>query len=206
MDMTEESVFNRIPFRGIWWIMRDNNIQTDFFGEGLQFFLKSVVSVGIPTTGIAENQDITGIRIIMNAVVIPPPPKIVNDKRSRFTAIANGDKADVLLHIENAMRDNFPFPQMGVIMVICLLWCLTVTFSIALESPKKLLFLAIYTQNRALKGHKRNKMHDNAKLGITVLTGSGGYGFRDFSILISQGKQLAFDKTIAQDHTILCGI
>lgn len=89
--------------------MSDDNIKTDFFGEGLQFFLKGMVSVGIPTTCIAENQDITSIRIIMDAVIKPPLPKIINDKRSRFAAIANRDKADVLLHIENTMRDNFPF-------------------------------------------------------------------------------------------------
>jgi hypothetical protein len=35
VDMTKEAVFNGIPFRGIWWIMSDDNIKTDFFGEGL---------------------------------------------------------------------------------------------------------------------------------------------------------------------------
>ncbi len=59
-------------------------------------------------------------------------------------------------------------------MVICLLRCLTVTFSITVECPKKFFFLAIYTQNRALEGHNRNKMKDNAKLSIAVLIASGG--------------------------------
>ncbi len=112
-----------------------------------------MVPVRICPSRIASQKDVFSVRVLMDAVLEPPPKQVVQYEVSCLTTAPNGDVTLVSLQIINAVWDDFAFREVLVIVVVYLNRPTAITPAIAVEITQALFLLTIDTQHRAPQTH-----------------------------------------------------
>ena len=89
--------------------MRDNEVYTDLASQQEHMFFEGIVAITIGTTSVTKDKNGSGIRVMMNAIMFPPPAQVISDKFSRLVTVANRDVRFMLLQIIDSVRHYFTF-------------------------------------------------------------------------------------------------
>jgi hypothetical protein len=71
-DVWKQAMFNRVVFGARRGVMGDAEVEPQAIGEGLSRFLEHLTIGGIAATAVAEQQEATGVGIMLGAVLFPP--------------------------------------------------------------------------------------------------------------------------------------
>ncbi len=105
-NVTEHVMFNPIPFRRPWRIVRYTDYDPKLVRQSLQFHLPRPVPRPIAAPAIGFDQPPLGVRVAIATLLEPPPPDRGNCKGCRLMGCPDPDIASVPALIVNTIRDT----------------------------------------------------------------------------------------------------
>lgn len=138
---------NGIVFGGVRGVVSNAEFDADLIGEVLQVCLEEIMVGVVATAPITQDQERSGLRIVILPLVIPPIPQTVAGEFAGIFAYSQIDVAGVVADIINPMWNNHPFSEAGEIMVIDRRRYGTIHRTRSVEIAQQFLLLGIHTDN-----------------------------------------------------------
>ena len=111
--MTEQAVFNLIPFAGAWWEMAQMERQASFIGEFLQFEFPEPIAVAIAAATIGGNQQMFTTTILGLSQLLPPTSNRFNGKLCGIMVNPHVHPRLILAQVIDAIGNRFALGFIG---------------------------------------------------------------------------------------------
>ena len=147
-DMWEETMLNGIILGGVRWIMGYANFHSHLISQLLQILLEQVVPGTIAATTVTQNQDRSGMRVVVASISVPPVAEAVTGKLTGVMACAKLDVAHVALQVVECVGDDATLGKAVEIMVVGFQFVQGVEMSFPIEIAQELLLLSIHAKDR----------------------------------------------------------
>ena len=147
----EKPVFDRVVLRTIRRVVHHHYANPELFGKIHEVLLHNVMTAGVGTSAIAEDDKIFCVLVHFGEVFIPESLHIVAYELGGVVAESYSHVADVVRHIIDAVRHNQAVGESGEIMVEALGCAETKHLPSPLEVADDLLFLGVNADYRDAK-------------------------------------------------------
>lgn len=117
MHLGEKAVFNGVPFGAVGRIVAYDNALLEFLCQVEQLLFECEMAITVGPPAVAKQEDMIGLWVLMDALFVPPPAQVVDDKGRAFVGVADRDEPTVPFDIENAVRDDLALGQVGVLVI-----------------------------------------------------------------------------------------
>jgi hypothetical protein len=167
--MGKEAVLDRVMLRAVGRIMRHPDIQSQPSGEVLQRLLEHLSVGGVAASAIAEQQQATGVRKVLAAMLAPPVGDTI---AAKCTGVVTGVEVEIPVvprYVITPMGNQFAFPRAGKIMVEDLDGRLGVGMTVSRTIPEQFLFLGVEADDRIPRRPIFSlELGDVLKLGVPI--------------------------------------
>ena len=151
-DLTEQPMFNRVPFRRARRIMAHRNRQAQRISDlDLQLLFPNPRAGAVTAAAVRLNQYVCRLRIPLAQFCLAPMRQIVHGKGRRISRLANVDGATVIPQVVDPIGNGPPDRIMRKIVRINLLRCLAPDLARVFEVADQFLFLGIHTDDRLVR-------------------------------------------------------
>ena len=208
VNLGEQAVLDGVPFGTIGRVVADDYLDSEFFCQVQQFLFEGVVAMPIGTAAVAEQQDVIGVRVLVYAVPVPPPAKVVHDESGGFMGVPQGHIALVLLEVEDAVRDDLPCGKVGVIVVKNLWSLLAQHLPAPVKVAQTLFFLGVYAQRRVVshQTEEADQVYQNLELLLPVRALTRHQLLRGPALAVALGFQNSLDRPVADRLAVPRGV
>src|SRR5438132_1735322 len=111
--MTEQAVFNLVPFARAGREMAHFDFQARFVAESLQFDFPKAVSATVAAAAVGRDQQAARSRVTALAQALPPGADRFDCELGRVTTDTNTDPRFVAGQIVDPIRNSLPFARIG---------------------------------------------------------------------------------------------
>jgi len=106
-DVTEQSVFDLVPFACPWRIVADFDSQSRFVCKALKFILPNPIAMTVASSAVRRYQESLRLRIAFLSQSMPPAAYRFDRKLRSVSTDANGDPGFVGFHVIHAIGNGF---------------------------------------------------------------------------------------------------
>ena len=146
-DLREKPVFNRIPLRRVRGIVRYYYVNMEVFGKFDQLLLEKPAGTAVGTSTITEQHDGSCMWIDILEHTIPVVLEIVAGELGCVMTYSEAHVSSILLHIVDAIGDDFAACKGGEVMVLASRRPIAVYLSASSEWADHLFLLRVYTED-----------------------------------------------------------
>src|SRR5579871_3148658 len=112
-DVTEQAVFDLIPFAGARRKMADLDLEPGFVTQLLQFDLPQATAAAVAATAVSGDQQAPCLAMTMPAQTFPPASNRGDSKLGRVAADADADPGLVVPQVIDAIRNGLALARIG---------------------------------------------------------------------------------------------
>jgi hypothetical protein len=197
-NVTEQPVFNRIPFRRSSWIMTNRDLKSVMIRHCLQFEFPKSRPATIAASAIGQNQELAIVPKTATSRSLPPRCNGIDGKLRRVGRQANINVAPILARQVKAIRCGPTRSVLKKIVTVHLFRFQTPGLSSVLEVADQLFFLGIHADYRPTGLQKPFLLSgDVAKLPIPIRMRRSGNSFP-----IGFERKFPFAKQTPHGHRI----
>jgi hypothetical protein len=177
-DVTEQPVFDRIPFRRSSWIMTNRDLKSVMIRHGLQFEFPKSRPATIAASAIGQNQELAVVAKTATSRSLPPRCYGIDGELRRVGRQANINVSPILARQVKAIRCCPTRSVLEKIVTVHLFRFQTPSLSSVLEVADQFFFLGIYADYRPTGLQKPFLLSgDVAKLSIPIRMRRPGNSF-----------------------------
>ena len=149
--MRKQSVFDRVPFGAIGWVMCHHDVDIQHLGQKPQIFFDEVMPRIVRAPTVTKEQHPFCLRVLPLQIALPKMGQVVTNESRGVMAVSKAEVSEVVAHVINAVRDDKALSGTFEVVVIHLAVHFVIVLTSTVKIAQEFFLLRVNAQNRHSK-------------------------------------------------------